>query len=150
MSEYYNLNQLAMFTSLTTRTLRNYLNQGLLHGEKIDGVWSFTPEDVQAFLSDKSVRRRLESHRNAVVLDFLADTGAKQNRACVILDYVADDDEADQISKFYCDAMCRSAGGLEMRFSKSRGGCRVILAGQEDPVMDLLREYYAPDPDKAD
>ena len=31
----YNLNQVAMITGLTTRTLRNHLKQGLLKGEKI-------------------------------------------------------------------------------------------------------------------
>ena len=36
--EKYNLNDLAMMTGFTTRTLRNYLNQGLLEGEKENGV----------------------------------------------------------------------------------------------------------------
>ena len=35
--ETYNLNDLAMMTGFTTRTLRNYLNQGLLEGEKEPG-----------------------------------------------------------------------------------------------------------------
>ena len=38
MKERYNLNELAMITSLTTRTLRNHLRQGTLTGEKVDGA----------------------------------------------------------------------------------------------------------------
>ena len=34
MEETYSLNDLAMMTGFTTRTLRNYLTQGLLNGEK--------------------------------------------------------------------------------------------------------------------
>ena len=32
----YDLNMMATITGLTTRTLRNYINMGLLQGEKID------------------------------------------------------------------------------------------------------------------
>ena len=42
----YDLNELAQMTGFTTRTLRTYLKQGLLHGEKVGGVWRFTPEEL--------------------------------------------------------------------------------------------------------
>ena len=39
MEEIYNLNQLALMTGLSTRTLRNDLATGILEGEKEDGMW---------------------------------------------------------------------------------------------------------------
>jgi len=48
----YNLNQVAMITGLTTRTLRNHLSLGTLKGEKIDGNWSFTEEELEAYIYD--------------------------------------------------------------------------------------------------
>ena len=58
----YNLNEVAMITGLTTRTLRNYLKLCLLKGEKIDGNWSFTEEELDMMYngidhhSDKQVK----------------------------------------------------------------------------------------------
>lgn len=46
MEKNYTLNELAMITGLTTRTLRNYLKMNILNGEKIDGIWTFTEEDL--------------------------------------------------------------------------------------------------------
>ena len=41
MERKYTLNDLALMTGLTTRTLRNYLVQGFLHGEKRDRLLYF-------------------------------------------------------------------------------------------------------------
>ena len=69
----YNLNEVAMITGLTTRTLRNYLKLDLLTGEKIDGNWSFTDEELDAFMSNPVVKQAIKTKRNAVVYDFLSD-----------------------------------------------------------------------------
>lgn len=141
MKEQYNLNELAMITSLTTRTLRNHLRQGTLTGEKVDGAWRFTAEDVEAFMAQAPVRRSIRANHSAVVFDFLADTLKRQNRVCVILDYAAGIDEAAGIARFYCEQANRSTD-IEMRCDQHRGVTRVILSGGEDQVIDILRNYY--------
>lgn len=141
MKETYNLNELALMTGLTTRTLRNYLRQGALNGEKIDGAWTFTVEEIEAFMADPAVRRAFESRQNAVVYDFLADDFKRANRICTIIDYAADDAEAEAISQFYCDC-ARRASDVELRIGRRRDIARVILSGSEDTVMDILRQYY--------
>ena len=98
MKEQYSINELAMITSLTTRTLRNHLRQGTLTGEKVDGAWVFTPEDVDAFMALPAVRKSIQANHNAVVFDFLADNLKPQNRACVILDFAAGIAESAKIS----------------------------------------------------
>lgn len=55
----YSLHDLAEFTGLTERTLRNYLNQGLLHGEKPDGAWRFTALQFSELLENPSIRPSL-------------------------------------------------------------------------------------------
>ena len=57
----YNLNEVAMITGLTTRTLRNYLKLDLLTGEKIDGNWSFTDEEMDAFMSNPVVKQAIKT-----------------------------------------------------------------------------------------
>ena len=49
---YYVINHLVMFTGLTDRTIRNYIAAGILRGEKINGLWHFTPEQVDEFIAN--------------------------------------------------------------------------------------------------
>ena len=48
--KYYCIGHIVQFTGLTDRTIRSYLANGILQGEKINGIWHFTPEQVDAFL----------------------------------------------------------------------------------------------------
>ena len=73
MDGTYNLNELSLMSGFTTRTLRTYLNQGLLKGEKTNGAWRFTAEEVDAFFAQPFVKEGLRIKQSAVVFDFLAD-----------------------------------------------------------------------------
>ena len=138
----YDLNQLALITGFTTRTLRNYINMGLLDGEKANGKWTFTSEEVDRFMAQDFVKQAAISKRNAQVFDFLADTSKKANRICTILDYVVGNDEAMEISQFYQDTINEGAFDIEFKFLYDRGIARVILSGAEDQVTDILKKYY--------
>lgn len=89
MERKYNLNDLALMTALTTRTLRNYLAQGILHGEKTNGIWQFADADLERFFSNPFVKEGLRIKRSSVVFDFLADRNKKKARSCIILDIPA-------------------------------------------------------------
>lgn len=54
--KYYVINELVMFTGLTDRTIRNYLSSGILQGEKVDGMWRFTSDQVEEFVKHPAVR----------------------------------------------------------------------------------------------
>lgn len=41
--KYYLISHLVLLTGLTDRTIRKYISSGILQGEKIDGLWHFTP-----------------------------------------------------------------------------------------------------------
>ena len=53
--ELYLINHLTMITGLSDRTIRNYIASGILNGEKINGMWHFTPEEVDAFIKKSFV-----------------------------------------------------------------------------------------------
>lgn len=142
MNESYSINELAMITSLTTRTLRNHLRQGALTGEKVDGAWTFTTEDITAFMAQPTIRQSIASRRNAVVFDFLADTYKRANRACLILDLPVADDEGEAVSNFFCDSVNRIGADMELRVAREGRMTRVILAGSEDAVMEIAGRYY--------
>jgi len=141
--ERYTLNQLALITGLTTRTLRNHLASGLLGGEKIDGNWAFTEEDIGKFLAAPEVKQALAAKDSALVHDFMADAYKKTNSICMMLDFPVGHDEASAISDFFCRAVSESEGGVQMRFNYDRGCARVILSGREEPVLTVIRAYYS-------
>ncbi|MBR6185908.1 MAG: MerR family transcriptional regulator [Clostridia bacterium] len=138
----YNLNQVAMISGLTTRTLRSYLKMGILQGEKIDGNWCFTEEDLSAFLDRPAVRQASSAKRNALIYDFLGDTYKKANRICTILDFPVSAEEAKDISSFFCEEITKRGQDIEFRFFSAGQLWRVILSGAEDAVTDILSAYY--------
>ena len=95
----YSINQAALITGLTTRTLRNHLKQGILKGEKIDGNWSFTEEELDAYMGDPGVRQAISAKQHAVIYDFLAEPYKRANRVCTILDLPVPVEEAVEIAQ---------------------------------------------------
>ena len=132
MENYYTINQVATMTGLTARTIRNYLKSGLISGEKINGIWMFSAEEFCEMLS------------NAVIYDFIADDRKKVNKICTVLDLCAEDNEAEEISQFFCNTINSypDAGDFSFKFEKHGRNVRVILTGTEETVMEILNRYY--------
>ena len=141
MNGIYNLNELAMMTGFTTRTLRNYLTQGLLKGAKNNGAWQFTAEDVEDFFNQPFVKESLRIKRNSIVYDFLADYRKKTARTCAVLDIPASMIKGNKISAFFCEQM-KNASDTVFTYDWSKGCCRVILSGAEDQIAAILKAYY--------
>ena len=142
MDGYYNLNELSLMSGFTTRTLRTYLNQNLLKGEKINGAWRFTAEELDDFFAQPFVKEGLRIKQSAVVFDFLADRRKKTGRACVILDLPASLSVGRAISDLFCEQMCKAAD-VVFKFDLDNGVCRVILSGAEDQVASIMKAYSA-------
>lgn len=143
MKETFTINELAMFTSLTTRTLRSYLATGFLKGDKVNGVWQFSPEQVQAFMENKAVRPSILAKKNAIVFDFMGSKPEKQDKICTILDLTAPD--AVNASVFFCQKISDLAPELEFHFASNPlgKGVRLILSGSPKDVLRLLNQYYS-------
>ena len=136
---YYTLGHLSQITGLTDRTLRTYLKNGILEGEKINGIWHFTENQLDAFLRHPAVRPSIQAKNNAIVYDFMLDTKKSEPRACVILDLP----DLDRVaaSRFFCDAI--GCGDFrDLRFSLDAVGTpRVILSGPMDQILSLVNSY---------
>ncbi len=138
----YNLNQVAMITGLTTRTLRNHIKLGFLNGEKIDGNWSFTEEELDEYIADPSVKQAILARQHAVVYDFLADPFKKTNRICTIMDFPVSAEEALGIAMFFSKEISDHGRDIEFRYINEKNYARFILSGSEEQVHDLMRAYY--------
>ena len=141
MGEKYDLNDVAMMTGFTTRTLRNYLTQGLLKGEKENGAWRFTAADLDAFFSEPFVKEGLRIKRSGAVFDFLADRKKPAARTCVILDIPASLKKSNAISSFFCARM-NEAEDVSFTFDTDKGVCRVILSGEAEQVAKIMQAYF--------
>jgi len=138
---YYVLGHLKLITGLSERTLRNYISTGILIGEKINGMWHFTAEQVESFLSVPTVRQSIRAKKNALVYDFLIDRKKKREECCIILDIPHGNGK--EISEFFCYEIsngnfCNIDFSFEAEKSSSK---RVILKGDADDVMLLINKY---------
>ena len=82
----YLISHLTLITGLTDRTIRNYIASGILKGEKINGIWHFTPEEVDSFIKNPAVRPSIVAKNNSIVYDFMLNDSKKEEETCVILD----------------------------------------------------------------
>ena len=142
MKETFNIEDVALITGLSTRTIRSYIANGFLAGDKSSGAWQFTPEQVDAFLQNKTVQPTLRSKKNAIVFDFLGEPHKEADMMCVVLDLPSD--QAMRASTLLCKYMCEIKAKAELRFASDRIGktTRMILSGNDADVMDLLARYY--------
>ena len=134
----YRLKDVAMITGLTERTLRTYLRLGILKGKKEGRVWHFDMEELTDFLGHKAVKSAMESNRNTLVFDFLNDSFADDDMACVILHL--EKGKSMKTANFFCDAVNKREG-VKMRFDTLRGTNQVILVGKVDTVDAIVDEY---------
>lgn len=137
----YLIRHLTLITGLSDRTIRNYIASGILKGEKINGMWHFAPEEVDAFIKNPAVRPSIVAKNNSVVYDFMIDDAKKNEETCVILDIPGADIKAT--SEFFC---YRISNGEYKDISFSIDGLyktpRVILRGKPNDVFGLIDEYY--------
>ncbi len=143
MKEYYTISDAVRITGLSDRTIRHYISQSTLCGEKVNGIWHFTMEQLCSFMNDPNVLPGIRAKKNAIVCDFLMETHRKEQELCMMADLPGEDSQT--VSTFFCEAI--NSGGYEsIRFSfDSLGGQtpRVILKGQPDEVMTLMQRFYA-------
>ena len=142
MKDTYSINDVAMITGLSTRTIRNYISLGFLSGEKVNGAWSFTDKQIEEFTQDKTVKPSIKAKKNAIVFDFLGTKPSKQDKMCTILDLTCQ--ESLPASVFFCKKISEMKPVSEFHFASepSGTGVRLILSGSPSDVMDLINQYY--------
>ena len=139
---YYVINHLVQFTGLTDRTLRSYIASGILQGEKINGMWHFTPEQTEAFIGHPAVRPSILARHHSQVYDFLLDMKKKESRICVVLD-IPNGNQKETAEFFSYRINQAPQEDLRFSFHYRAPHARVIVTGSPGPVMALMDAYYA-------
>ena len=139
---YYVISHLVQFTGLTDRTIRNYIGAGILQGEKINGMWHFTAEQVEEFVRHPAVRPSILAKKNSLVYDFLLEEKKTTPEICVILDIP--DAEEKTVAEFFCHRICTgNYQNLQFSFDGVGKTPRVIIKGDTREVLRLVNEYYS-------
>ena len=136
MAETYTIQDIAGMTGLNERTIRSYLADGLLKGEKTDGAWRFTAEHFGDFLRQDMVRASVQAKANAVVYDFLMTDRRKESAACLILDQPSAEGQEPGLR----EALSEQVNRLELRWAYryQDGMARSILSGPPAALGELL------------
>ena len=136
MAETYTIQDIAGMTGLNERTIRSYLADGLLKGEKTDGAWRFTAEQFGDFLRQDMVRASVQAKANAVVYDFLITDRRKERAACLILDQPSAEGQEPGLR----EALSEQVNRLELRWAYryQDGMARSILSGPPAALGELL------------
>jgi hypothetical protein len=133
VTRHFSLSDVCTMSRLTERTLRKYLADGTLIGEKADGRWRFSASQVMDFFLRPGIARLMEARRRAVADDFL-NARIKPRPACLcVLDLP---DAPDALLARVLDACV----GLEMAYARdaSTRMTRVTLAGDPAAVRAAL------------
>ena len=136
MAETYTIQDIAGMTGLNERTIRSYLADGLLKGEKTDGAWRFTAEQFGDFLRQDMIRASVQAKANGVVYDFLMTDRRKESAACLILDQPSAEDQEPGLR----EALSEQVNRLELRWAYryQDGMARSILSGPPAALGELL------------
>ena len=140
IDNYYLISHLVLFTGLTDRTIRNYISSGILRGEKINGLWHFTPEQVEDFIHHPAVRPSILAKNNGTVYDFLLDDHKKEAEICMILDLPGGNEKA--ICEYFCYEISNgSYQNLRFNFDSVGKTPRVILKGRPADILGLVNGF---------
>ena len=143
----YTVEDIAKMTSLTSRTIRNYLKDGSLQGKKIGGQWRFTMDDIKRLFESSSLSKDMIDHTKQELLDFIDGVNTDvygKIQVCTIIDYYCDSqDEAKQISDRLVSVINQqetknAQARFHYQYIEKEGKARFILYGIPDYIINTL------------
>lgn len=151
--KFYTVADVARVTGLTSRTIRNYLKDGELHGVKVGVQWRFTEEDVRHLFQETDGREDLSGISGNRIEEFLgtdySNTSAFEDKKeeallsqCVILDYFEPTEEKSKSRREKLSKACEAQKD-KVGFSyeeRKDGILRVVLTGEPKIITKILRE----------
>ena len=134
MAETYTIQDIAGMTGLNERTIRSYLADGLLKGEKTDGAWRFTAEQFGDFLRQDMIRASVQAKANGVVYDFLMTDRRKESAACLILDQPSAEDQEPELREALSEQVNRLALRWAYRYQDGMARSKIGRASCRERV----------------
>lgn len=137
----YTVADVAQVTGMTSRTIRNYLKDGTLTGQKIGVQWRFTEDEIKKLFSRQTPG---QSSPTQVVKGFLGEQKRQKACFCALLDFpgVTELDGMELYRKLQEE---RGEGIDSMSYEYHDEGqlLRIAVSGDTGAVMDLLEQMKA-------
>lgn len=146
MENYYTVNEVALMTMLSTRTIRKYICNGMLKGEKIENKWRFSEMEISHFMEIRSIKNNIETKQNSLVYDFLKIKDKKIASTCVIYDCpIVDKIEEQHLLQTMLALINNGNYDCSLKFSYQeyprKKVVRFILLGPAVDILSLLNEF---------
>ena len=143
----YTVEDIAKMTSLTSRTIRNYLKDGSLQGRKIGGQWRFTMENIKQLFNNSIFLNDISRKNRQRVLNFINGTNADihgEIQVCTIVDCYCENQKAGH--KIYEKLVTvintkddDSPAKFDYEFIKKQNKARFTLFGNPDYIIKTLQ-----------
>lgn len=118
--ELFTVDDIAQMTMLTSRTIRNYLKDGMLTGRKVGGQWRFTKKDIENLFNNNQVEEDINDNRRQEVMDFINGVNTDiegEIQLCTIADYYCSDiQNAKDLSLRFGDIISDQTATTQLRF----------------------------------
>ena len=141
LEKLFTVEDIAQMTSLTTRTIRNYLKDGSLVGCKIGGQWRFTEEDIKNFMSRDAVITHFKDVATQSIYDFIdgVNTDVKGKlQICNIIDLYTSYEKAVAKNNQICDIVNKEIKGMDIQYDVTIDG------KEEDEEVKIRFVLYGP------
>lgn len=145
----YTIEDLAEMTRLTSRTIRNYLKDGILEGKKIGGQWRFTMKDIEKFFDNSKTNQDISTTYNNEVIDFLEGKNTdsqKEVQICTIIDFHCKNIlEGKELSKKLMtiinddEEAVKNGAKFSYEYIKNSSKARFILFGDSEFIIKTLK-----------
>lgn len=143
----YTVEDIAKMTGFTSRTIRNYLKDGSLQGQKIGGQWRFTMENIKQLFNNSIFLNDISRKNRQQVLNFINGTNNDihgEIQVCTIVDCYCENQKAGQqlYEKLVAVINTKDDGipaKFDYEFIKKQKKARFTLFGNPDYIIKTLQ-----------
>ena len=138
----YDIIQVSLMTGLTTRTLRNYMQMGILNGHKETGKWIFTEEELTAMFESSFVKQELEIKERAQVREFMERMQVDEPSGCLVYDLPGEkqkvQDYCNQLMECFNQHYAVEGNRLNCTYDERKKAGRFVLSGDASMIQKML------------
>jgi len=150
MEKLLTVEDIAKMTSMTTRTIRNYLKDGILKGRKIGGQWRFTEEDIKNFMDSGKFTEEHNIQLKQDILDFIDGVNdwagnIGEIQACSIIDLYQEEEivrnKLDKLMEFI-DSQKETKNNwmsFSSQYSEIESKFRVVIFAKPQYLIEALK-----------
>lgn len=137
----YTVADVAEVTGMTSRTIRNYLKDGTLTGQKIGVQWRFTEDEIRKLFFRQTPG---SSTPTQIVRGFMGQQEREQASFCALLDFPGMEEQSGlTLFRKLQEQRDERIEALSYEYHEQGHLFRIAAAGQPSAVMELLEQIKA-------